>query len=205
MRVFETVKRMPDAPALLDRCRGLGMIERILQPPWPDEHAYAFERAECADGGWTLTMYRQEQYFTVHFHTTGVLVYGWDTNDDFTWYDETLELGSGTVWPEIMSQIPEELSPCLRVGVGARFHDDEGWLLSVVMWRLPEDSAWHAGEYEIPADEHKAASLYQSWANSADLLVDLIDPSPAQIEWSGGWGSAESIWKTMRSSGWTRA
>ncbi|MFC9648167.1 MULTISPECIES: hypothetical protein [unclassified Streptomyces] len=181
---------MPDVPALLDRCRGLGMIERILQPPWPDEHAYAFARAECAHGGWTLTMRRQERYFAVHFHETGVLVCGWDIDAEFTWYDDVRDWGSGTVWPKIMSQIPEELSPCLRVAGGPEFYEDEdeAWLLSVVMWWLPEDSAWHAGEYEIPADQYEAASLYQNWESSAGLLVDLIDPSPAHIRWSGGLG-----------------
>ncbi|MFB6984163.1 hypothetical protein [Streptomyces scopuliridis] len=182
MHVFETVKRMPDVPALLDRCRGLGMIERILQPPWPDEHAYAFERAECAHDGWSLTMRRQERYFTVHFHETGVLVYGWDTDAEFTWYDDMWDWGLG-IWPEIMTQIPEELSPCLGAA-----DEDGDWLLSVVMWRLPEDSAWRTGEYEIPADQQEAATQYDNWDCSSTLLADLIDPSPSHIEWSGGLG-----------------
>ncbi|MFD3913387.1 DUF6233 domain-containing protein [Streptomyces sp. NPDC058603] len=187
--VFETLKQMPDVPALLDRCRGLGMIERILQPPWPKEESYAFERAECAHGGWILTMYSQERYFAVHFHETGVLVYGWDTDAEFSWYDDLADWCLG-IWPEILNQVPEELSPCLRVGVGAERYDDEddGWMLSVVMWRLPKDSAWRTGEYEIPADEQEKAAQFDNWDCSASLLADLTDPSLTDIEQSGGLG-----------------
>ncbi|MGW6235293.1 hypothetical protein [Streptomyces sp. NPDC055094] len=188
MNAVDIAERMPDVPALLDRCRGLGMTERILQPSWPRERAYVFERAQCGHGGWTLTMYREGQKFSVHFHEAGVLVYGWDRDSPFTWNDDVHDWGSGTVWPKIMAQIPEELGPCLRAGIGQVLYDDEEhkWhMLSLVTWRLAADSAWRSGEYEIPSDEYEAESLHGSWESSADLLVDLLDPSPSNIEWSG--------------------
>ncbi|MFB6977494.1 hypothetical protein [Streptomyces scopuliridis] len=176
----DITKQMPNVPALLDRCRGLAMIQRIIETLEPGDWGYTFERTECAYGtDWTLHMERQEQNFTVHFHGADVLVYGWDTNDEFTFLDELCDFGPPEVWPAILSQIPAELRACLPAD------DEDSTLLSVVTWRLATDSRWHAGDFPLPLDEDKAEALRNSWGWSADLLVDLIHPSPSNLEWCG--------------------
>ncbi|MFJ1910376.1 RICIN domain-containing protein [Streptomyces sp. NPDC088147] len=151
MSVEEAAARMPDIPALLERCRALAALSAIC----PGHFVYEFD---VSPEGERLSSWHDCRCLGVDHGPDGTLVWAWDV--DKSYKEEDIEA--------LLGQLPAQLVP--RLAAMRRFEDrgEQWWQLSAVIWRLPGDDVWSTPQ--LP-DQYDA--LFS--------LGDLLDPSPGNL------------------------
>ncbi|GAA1414131.1 hypothetical protein GCM10009639_67730 [Kitasatospora putterlickiae] len=167
--LHELLARLPDAPVLRDRCRGVAMLEAILGPDWVDRY-YSFD-SRWGDGEETASMRDGEgdDWFMV-FSAAGVYARG---------FDHTAANAGARLLPEV----PEAFRSHVQEPA---FGEEDGVpLATVCFWREGGDTAWRApsaaptggvGLFALLAAED-LAEAYRAWAEEYYELEESLDPA----------------------------
>ncbi|MDT0386089.1 hypothetical protein [Streptomyces dubilierae] len=174
--VGEAAARMPDIPALFDRCRALATVDLICRTH--EDAGYRFVPSGCSyTVGDVLRLPNAgDRSLDVHFHgEAGVLVMAWDVDAGFVTVQEDVE----ELWTDIVAQVPDSLRHCLWHGPDEDHQSFDDCAsrdlpqLSAVMWRLPDDTAWRTARFDPP----------EGFDDCADyVLQDLTEPAPFTVE-----------------------
>ncbi|MFJ9214315.1 RICIN domain-containing protein [Streptomyces sp. NPDC102264] len=157
MSIEEAAARMPDIPALLERCRALAALSAIC----PGDFVYKFD---VSPDGERLSCENDCRCPGVDHGPDGTLVWAWDVDQPYE--EEDIEV--------LLGQLPAQLLP--RLAAMTRFEDrgEQWWQLSAVIWRLPGDDVWSTPQLpDGPDGPDQYDALFS--------LGDLLDPSPGNL------------------------
>jgi hypothetical protein len=169
-----------DPPALLDRCRALGVLGAITAEEDDTDEDFWGYRFLPTHGGHQgrrcpqLAMYAQEYFFEVHFSEAGVLIAG-HAEDSYSSFDSAYQ-GDG-IWRRFLDQTPEALKPCQDTfDPGGSPEDPGDWFpyLTCLVWRTAGSDSWQS------ARVHTADGVVTSVCDKgydAGLYQDLTAPS----------------------------
>ncbi|MFF4984003.1 RICIN domain-containing protein [Streptomyces sp. NPDC001046] len=178
MSIEQAAARMPEIPALLERCRALAALSAIC----PDDYSYLFETSR---DGERLSIDSDCRNLGVDHGPDGTLVWAWDVDEVYE--DDQIDA--------LLEQFPWQLLPRLSAMTRHAHDGDVWWHLSAVMWRLPGDDAWHTPQV-------RDNGPYQH--DPIFSLADLIDPSPGNLwlpdnfgQEYGGFARADAIRRVL--------
>lgn len=143
MTVHDIARRLPGIPVLRDRCRALAMLDAILSPEWADRYysydsrwSGAEEMASMRDGA--------GNEYAIVFSPAGAYACGFAHESLMSPY------AAGGPWPGVLDEVPEAFRPYVEEPA---FSDGDGTpVVTVCMWRQPQDAAWRAGAIDFPED-----------------------------------------------------
>ncbi|MFJ7194066.1 MULTISPECIES: hypothetical protein [unclassified Streptomyces] len=159
MTVHDVARRLPDIPALRDRCRSMAMTEAILAPGSPyRRHGFDAHWSPGRELGWMDNGAGDE--YSVIFSPEGVYIRGFDHESPMSPY-----AGDGSVWPGVVDAVPEVFRSCVdepSFAAGGTPH------VTACLWRTTGDDRWRTGQIEYDgggSDPDGASYLFS-------LLVD---------------------------------
>ncbi|MEU6341967.1 hypothetical protein ABZ883_13620 [Streptomyces sp. NPDC046977] len=143
MTVHDIARRLPGIPVLRDHCRALAMLDAILSPEWAGRyHSYdsrwsgTEEMASMRDGS--------GNEYAIVFSPAGAYVCGFAHESQMSPY------AADGPWPGVLDEVPEVFRPYVEEPA---FSDEDGMpVVTVCLWRQPQDAAWRAGVIEFPED-----------------------------------------------------
>ncbi|MFC5661387.1 hypothetical protein ACFP3U_00165 [Kitasatospora misakiensis] len=159
--------RLPDRPALRDRCRGLAMLEAILSPDWGGRY-YSFD-SQWGEGEEMASMRDGEgdDWFLV-LSAAGAYARGFDHT-------------APNAGPALTAEVPAAFRAYVdEPAFGA---EDGAPLATVCFWREPGDAAWRAPSaaptggvelFDLLAAED-LAEAYAVWAEEYYECEDALD------------------------------
>ncbi|MER6362410.1 hypothetical protein [Kitasatospora sp. NPDC001527] len=167
--MHELLTRLPDAPALRDRCRGIAMLEAVLGPAWGDRY-YSFDsRWGAGEEMASMRNGEGDDWFVV-FSAAGVYARGFD--------HEVANAGA-----RLLAEVPSAFRA--YVTEPAFGEEDGAPLATVCFWRERGDAAWRApsaaptggvGLFGLLAAEDPAEA-YRAWAEEYYEREDPLDPA----------------------------
>ncbi|MFC8095365.1 hypothetical protein [Streptomyces sp. NPDC057301] len=175
-----TVRNLPEASALLDRARGLAMVDAIRETrveiaEWGGWGGYTLSAPAAGHPCRVLTTHEQPQGLDVHFHPEGVFILGWDR-------DCGALLPRAEVERVVAEQVPAAFQDCPLSPAHERhwcqMTEDEV-LFNFACWRPDGAERWQQTELdERLVNEHvmRVGEEPQSL-----LLYDLIKPAPEML------------------------
>ncbi|MET9397863.1 hypothetical protein [Kitasatospora sp. NPDC002965] len=168
--MHDLLLRLPDIPALRDRCRALAMLDAVLSPDWGDRY-YSFD-AHWGKGEEMASMRngQGDDWFMV-FSAAGVYARGLDHEAPNA--------------PHLLAEVPESFRSYVDEPA---FADSEGRPdLTVCFWRESGDTRWQAPQtaptggvelFGLLADG--TATAYRAWAE--DYYEPEHEPDLAAVE-----------------------
>ncbi|MCX4759060.1 hypothetical protein [Kitasatospora purpeofusca] len=147
MTVRDLLPLLPDPAELRARCRGIALLDSILDPHAP-VHAFVRDWREGVDLA-TMDNGSGDQYAIV-FDPAGVFLYGFDHESDASpWRDEDHEH-----WPGLLDGLP---APLAHYAQTPEFQFEGFFDATVCAWRESGDAEWRCGPVEFGAEETDGA------------------------------------------------
>ncbi|WP_282204016.1 hypothetical protein [Kitasatospora fiedleri] len=170
MLVAELIRRLPDTPAVLARCRALAMLDAVLSPDWAD-------RYYSCDSGWApgevMASMRNGSgdSYSIVFTEQGAFALGFDHESALSPY----RCDAREPWPGLLDEVPEAFRAQLEEPA---FRDEDGVLeATVCFWRERADTAWRTGDL-APAPDGGDRDGGDQDGGAARLFDLLLDGSP---------------------------
>ncbi|MCX4683881.1 hypothetical protein OG401_06070 [Kitasatospora purpeofusca] len=159
MTVRDLLPLLPDPAELRARCRGIALLDSILDPYAPT-HAFVRDWREGVDLA-TMDNGSGDQYAIV-FDPAGVFLYGFDHESDASpWRDEDREH-----WPGLLDGLP---APLAHYAQTPEFQFEGFFDATVCAWRECGAAEWRCGPVEFGPEERDGAE---------ELFGLLVDAGP---------------------------
>ncbi|MDX3072375.1 hypothetical protein [Streptomyces sp. MI02-7b] len=143
MTVHDTARRLPGIPVLRDHCRALAMLDAILSPEWADRY-YSFDSRWSGTEEMASMRNGSGDEYAIVFSPAGAYVCGFAHDSHMSPY------AADGPWPGVLDEVPEVFRPYVDEPA---FSDEDGTpVVTVCMWRQPQDDAWRAGTIDFPED-----------------------------------------------------
>ncbi|MEH1166819.1 hypothetical protein V6V47_15685 [Micromonospora sp. CPCC 205539] len=164
MTAYDIAAKLPSVEALRDRCKALAVLESIVDGGEP---YYAYVR-DWGDAEAALMTNGSGDEWAIVFTVDGAFIRLFDHESAMTPYDDP----DRELWPGLLDGIPAVFGPQVEEPA---FGDEEGrFLATAVLWRLPSDDRWHAGEGITFPPPHGVSGV-GSAPDGSDLLEILLD------------------------------
>ncbi|WAL70202.1 hypothetical protein OU787_01065 [Kitasatospora sp. YST-16] len=165
MSVSQLISRLPDLPAVLDRCRAMAMLDAVLSPIWANRYYSCDSR--WAPGEVMASM--RDGYgnaYRIVFSAGGAFATGFDHESALSPYLQFPE----QAWPGLFDGVPEAFQAQLAEPA---FCDEDGVPeATTCFWREATDSTWRTGNPAPDPDGH------EDDGGAAWLFDVLLDGSP---------------------------
>ncbi|MEV4762157.1 hypothetical protein AB0J89_05930 [Micromonospora chokoriensis] len=165
MNAHDVAARLPDIERLRQRCKALAVLERVIDGGDP---YYAYTSTWGTDEAALMSNGSGDEWAVV-FTPDGAFIRLFDHESTMSPYRHP----DHELWPGLVDGVPEILRPQLTEPA---FCDEAGqFIATAVLWRLPGDERWHAGDgVAFPPPSGPYGDTGPDGAGMLDILLDDI-------------------------------